>query len=66
MPVHDWTRVGAGIFYHFHQDWVPGIARALNAGRMPTGYYALAEQAAEGPRTDVIALEATQPADSAI
>jgi hypothetical protein len=66
MPVHDWTRVGAGIFHHFHQDWVPGIARALNAGRMPTGYYALAEQAAEGPRPDVIALEATQPADSAI
>jgi hypothetical protein len=61
MPAHDWTRVGAGIFHHFHQDWVPGIARALNDGRMPQGYYAIAEQAAGGPRPDVIALEASQP-----
>jgi hypothetical protein len=21
MPIHDWTRVSAGIFHHFHQDW---------------------------------------------
>ncbi len=60
MPAHDWTRVGAGIFHHFHHDWVAEIARALNDGRMPDGYYALAEQIAEGPRPDVIALEARQ------
>ena len=29
MPVHDWTRVAAGIFHHFHHDWITEIARAL-------------------------------------
>jgi hypothetical protein len=30
MPIHDWTRVDAGIFHHFHQSWIPEISRALN------------------------------------
>ena len=21
MPIHDWTRGPAGLFYHFQQDW---------------------------------------------
>lgn len=21
MPIHDWTRIPAGRFHHFHQDW---------------------------------------------
>ena len=40
MPIHDWTRVDAGIFHHFHVTWIPEIARALNAGLLPDGYYA--------------------------
>lgn len=63
MPVHDWTRVGSGIFHHFHHDWIAAIARALNDGRMPEGYYALAEQVAEGPKPDLIALEARRSDD---
>src|SRR5208337_5053320 len=27
MPVHDWTRVSAGIFHHFHLEWI-GAPRA--------------------------------------
>ncbi len=59
MPVHDWTRLPAGLFHHFHQDWSIEIARALNRGRLPTGLAALVEQRA-GPReADVLAIERT-------
>lgn len=44
MPIHDWTRVKAGIFHHFRQAWIGMIARALNQGLLPPGHYALAEQ----------------------
>jgi hypothetical protein len=44
MPVHDWTRVEAGIFHDFHTAWVAEIRTALNEGGLPEGYYALAEQ----------------------
>jgi hypothetical protein len=49
MPVHDWTRVDAGIFHHFHISWIADIAGALNSGLLPPEYYALAEQLAGGP-----------------
>lgn len=44
MPVHDWTRVDAGIFHDFHTVWVGQLRTALNEGLLPEGYYALAEQ----------------------
>jgi hypothetical protein len=25
MPVHDWTRVDAGVFHDFHQRWIGAI-----------------------------------------
>jgi hypothetical protein len=57
MPVHDWTRVEAGIFHHFHQTWIIELARALNEGRLPADYYALAEQFAGGYGPDVLTLQ---------
>jgi hypothetical protein len=57
MPVHDWTRVEAGIFHAFHHDWITDIARALNAGTLPADYYALPKQLAGGFGPDVLALE---------
>jgi hypothetical protein len=57
MPIHDWTRVPAGLFHHFHQDWTIEIARTLNRGLLPKGVAALVEQRA-GPReADVLAIE---------
>ena len=57
MPLHDWTRVPAGLFHHFHQDWSIEIARTLNRGLLPKGLAALVEQRA-GPReSDVLAIE---------
>ncbi|MGH7193944.1 MAG: hypothetical protein ACREJM_10485 [Candidatus Saccharimonadales bacterium] len=35
MPIHDWTRVEAGIFHHFHVEWMGALARALNQGLLP-------------------------------
>ena len=49
MPVHDWTRVDAGIFHAFHHDWITELARALNRGLLPADYYALPAQLAGGP-----------------
>jgi hypothetical protein len=58
MPVHDWTRVDAGIFHHFHHDWIGEIAHSLNRGVLPPGYYALAEQLATHLGPDVLTLRA--------
>jgi hypothetical protein len=56
MPIHDWTRVDAGIFHFFHQGWIFEISRALNGGLLPPSYYALAEQIAGGFGPDVLTL----------
>ncbi len=63
MPIHDWTRVEAGIFHHFHHGWIEEIARALNRGLLPADYYAMAEQHAAGFGPDVLTLEMTQSND---
>ena len=63
MPVHDWTRVEAGIFHAFHLAWIGGIQNALNDHGLPDGYYALAEQHAGRAIPDILALH-VQP-DSA-
>ncbi len=60
MPMHDWTRVEAGIYHHFHNAWLYQLAHALNNGVEPAGYYALQEQVVQPFEPDVIALQ-TQP-----
>jgi hypothetical protein len=57
MPVHDWTRVEAGIFHAFHHRWISAISDALNQGILPPEYYALPEQHAAGFGPDVLALQ---------
>jgi Protein of unknown function (DUF4058) len=57
MPIHDWARVPAGLFHHFHQDWSIEIARALNRGRLPKGVSALVEQRSGPLESDVLAIE---------
>lgn len=58
MPVHDWSRVAAGIFHDFHHAWIEEIKRALNSGVLPRDYYALAEQRTAGYGPDVLTLQA--------
>jgi hypothetical protein len=61
MPIHDWTRVAAGIFHDFHHEWITQIKHALNNGLLPSDYYALAEQQAAGFGPDVLTLQADEP-----
>ena len=64
MPIHDWTRVEAGIFHAFHHDWITEISRALNDGRLPDQYYALPEQITGDFGPDVLTLSRMTPLDS--
>jgi Protein of unknown function (DUF4058) len=57
MPIHDWTRVEAGIFHHFHHGWIEDLSRAMNRGLLPPDHYALAEQIAGGLGPDVLTLQ---------
>jgi len=61
MPVHDWTRVQAGIFHDFHHEWISTIKHALNGQFKGTDYYALAEQMAGGLAPDVLRLQGPLP-----
>lgn len=56
MPVHDWTRVDAGIFHDFHNVWLGELRNVLNGGLLPAGYYAMTEQPAGKYITDVLTL----------
>jgi hypothetical protein len=68
MAVHDWSRVKAGLFHHFHLNWISALCTHLNSGGLPSGYYALAEQVTSGPIPDIITLKLkpkpTQPPES--
>jgi hypothetical protein len=67
MPMHDWTRVPAGLFHDFHQSWSIRIKDALNAGRLPKGMDALVEQRSGPFEVDVLAVERrTRPQPSAL
>src|SRR5262245_12384699 len=57
MPVHDWSKVDAGIFHHFHHAWIEEIARSLNRGLLPGRYYAMAEQQVSQFGPDVLTLQ---------
>lgn len=64
MPVHDWTKVDAGIFHAFHHRWISAISDALNQGILPPGYYALPEQHAAGFGPDVLTLQGARERES--
>ena len=61
MPIHDWTRMHAGDFHHFHQRWISAIADALNGGGLPPEFMALAEQVTGRPIPDVVTLQTRKP-----
>jgi hypothetical protein len=61
MPVHDWTRVEAGIFHDFHNAWITHIRDVLNGGLLPPDFYALAEQHAGRLVANILTLHASRP-----
>jgi hypothetical protein len=62
MPVHDWSRVIAGVFHDFHQAWIVALSNALNAGVLADDYYAMIELAA-GSRSDVLTRDEAEDSD---
>lgn len=56
MPVHDWTRVDAGVSHDFHNMWIAELRNALNSGLLPPDFYAMSEQHAGKYITDVLTL----------
>jgi hypothetical protein len=66
MPVHDWTRVDAGLFHFFQQHWNISLCDSLNGGGLPPGFFALAEQAVRGPVPDVLALRLGASKDDSV
>ena len=58
MPVHDWTRLPAGIFHAFHTVLLGELQKRLNRGGMPAGYSALVEQYTGPTNIDVLTLAA--------
>lgn len=64
MPIHDWSRVIAGTFHHFHQGWITRIGDALNDGLLPPDFYAMAEQFTGKVEPDVVTLQGANLDDS--
>ena len=54
MPVHDWTRVDAGVFHDFHNVWIAELRNTFNTGLLPPGFYAMSEQHAGKYIADVL------------
>ncbi len=61
MPVHDWSKVEAGVFHDFHHELISAVKHTLNAGVLPPDYYAMADQVAGPGHPDVIGLQYATP-----
>ena len=57
MPIHNWTRVYAGLLHHFHQSWSIRLVDAMNAGLLPNGLTALVGQRSGPKESDVLAVD---------
>ncbi len=61
MPMHDWSRVTPGVWHNFHYRWIAAIIDRLNAGLLPKGMIAMAEQVVGGPEPDAVMLQPAEP-----
>jgi len=64
MPLHHWERAESWLFHDFHATWLIHLKEALNAGLLPPGYSAFAEQQAELYIPDVRALSTAEAMSS--
>ena len=58
MPIHDWSRLEAGLFRDFHNSWYAELRQTMNGTLLPDDYYALIEQSAGDIIADVLTLHA--------
>ena len=54
MPMHDWTKVEAGIFHAFHHGWISALADTLNGG---DGFDSVALDMVQGVKDNVLGIE---------
>jgi hypothetical protein len=66
MPIHDWSRVDAGVFHDLHLGWIDGLRAVLNRSLLPEPYYALAEPVLGAAVPDVLTLRASAPATESV
>lgn len=66
MPMHNWTKVPPGTYHNFHYRWIAAIMDQLNAGLLPPGCFAMAEQVIGRPEPDVVALKGFEVSDQSI
>ena len=57
VPIHDWTRVDAGLFHAFRFGWITTLSGALNRGVLPSDYFALIERRTRGAIDDFLDLQ---------
>lgn len=57
MPMHDWSRVSAGVYHNFYYRWIASIIDRLNAGLLPEGMIAMADQIIGGLEPDMVTLQ---------
>jgi hypothetical protein len=63
VPVHDWTRVDAGVFHDFHNVWIALLRIASNSGLLPEGFYAMSEPHAGKYIADMLTLHSPGQSD---
>jgi hypothetical protein len=61
MPMHDWTRVSAGVYHDFHCRWLGEVTSRLNEGLLPEDHYAQVEQMLGGATADLLTLKESKP-----
>ena len=44
MPMHDWTKVTAGVYQQFYAHWITDLGDVLNKAVLPESYYAMIER----------------------
>ena len=66
MPIHDWTRVNAGVYNAFQLGWVSELRTALNCGLLPPDHYAQAEPILGSRGPGLEELDALRPFDGAV
>jgi hypothetical protein len=64
VPVHNWSKVEAGVFHGFHHFLITTINTALNSGILPPDYYALPDQVVGPGHPDVLGLERVSQPES--
>jgi hypothetical protein len=64
MPIHDWTRVYAGVFHDFHNAWIVELSRTLNVSLLPDDYYALGEGITDDQWPDDLTLRVVASEDT--